>query len=124
VGKALNCGDIVVYESTVYPGFAEDECGPVLEKASSLSCGKDFTVGCSPERINPSDREHSYTKIKKVVSGQNAATLETVAQIYEHVVTAGVHSASSFKVAEAAKVIENTQRDLNIALMNELTLIF
>jgi len=124
VGKALKKGDIVVYESTVYPGVTEDECVPVLEKASGLSCGKDFTVGYSPERINPGDREHSFTKIKKVVSGQDPATLETVAQVYESVVTAGVHRASSIKVAEAAKVIENTQRDLNIALMNELALIF
>jgi UDP-N-acetyl-D-glucosamine/UDP-N-acetyl-D-galactosamine dehydrogenase len=124
VGKALKRGDIVVYESTVYPGVTEDECVPVLEKASGLSCGKDFTVGYSPERINPGDREHSFTKIKKVVSGQNPETLETVAQVYESVVTAGVHRASSIKVAEAAKVIENTQRDLNIALMNELALIF
>ena len=124
VGKALKKGDIVVYESTVYPGVTEDECVPVLEKASGLSCGKDFTVGYSPERINPGDREHSFTRIKKVVSGQDPATLETVAQVYESVVTAGVHRASSIKVAEAAKVIENTQRDLNIALMNELALIF
>jgi len=124
VGQALKKGDIVVYESTVYPGVTEDECVPVLEKASGLSCGKDFTVGYSPERINPGDREHSFTKIKKVVSGQDPATLEIVAQVYESVVTAGVHRASSIKVAEAAKVIENTQRDLNIALMNELALIF
>ena len=124
VGKALKKGDIVVYESTVYPGVTEDECVPVLEKASGLSCSKDFTVGYSPERINPGDREHSFTRIKKVVSGQDPATLETVAQVYESVVTAGVHRASSIKVAEAAKVIENTQRDLNIALMNELALIF
>jgi UDP-N-acetyl-D-galactosamine dehydrogenase len=124
VGKALKSGDIVVYESTVYPGVTENECVPVLEKASGLSCGIDFTVGYSPERINPGDREHSFTKIKKVVSGQDPATLETVAQVYESVVTAGVHRASSIKVAEAAKVIENTQRDLNIALMNELALIF
>jgi UDP-N-acetyl-D-galactosamine dehydrogenase len=124
VGKALKRGDIVVYESTVYPGVTEDECVPVLEKASGLSCGSDFTVGYSPERINPGDREHSFTKINKVVSGQDPTTLETVAQVYESVVTAGVHRASSIKVAEAAKVIENTQRDLNIALMNELALIF
>lgn len=124
VGKALKRGDIVVYESTVYPGVTEDECVPVLEKSSGLTCGSDFTVGYSPERINPGDREHSFTKIMKVVSGQDPATLETVAQVYESVVTAGVHRASSIKVAEAAKVIENTQRDLNIALMNELALIF
>ena len=124
VGKALKPGAIVVYESTVYPGATEEECIPVLEKVSGLSCGKDFTVGYSPERINPGDREHTFTTIRKVVSGQDAATLESVAQVYESVVTAGVHRASTIKVAEAAKVIENTQRDLNIALMNELALIF
>jgi UDP-N-acetyl-D-galactosamine dehydrogenase len=124
VGAALKKGDIVVYESTVYPGVTEDECVPVLERVSGLVCGVDFTVGYSPERINPGDKEHTFTKITKVVSGQDAATLETVAQVYESVVTAGVHRASSIKVAEAAKVIENTQRDLNIALMNELALIF
>lgn len=124
VGKALKKGDIVVYESTVYPGVTEDECVPILERVSGLTCGKDFTVGYSPERINPGDKEHTFTKIKKVVSGQDAATLEIVAQVYESVVTAGVHRAPSIKVAEAAKVIENTQRDLNIALMNELALIF
>lgn len=124
VGRALKKGDIVVYESTVYPGVTEDECVPVLERVSGLVCGADFTVGYSPERINPGDKEHTFTKIKKVVSGQDAATLETVAQVYESVVAAGVYRASSIKVAEAAKVIENTQRDLNIALMNELALIF
>lgn len=124
VGRALKKGDIVVYESTVYPGVTEEECVPVLEQASSLKCGADFTVGYSPERINPGDREHSFTKIKKVVSGQDSVTLEIVAGVYESVVTAGVHRATSIKVAEAAKVIENTQRDLNIALMNELALIF
>jgi UDP-N-acetyl-D-galactosamine dehydrogenase len=124
VGKALKKGDIVVYESTVYPGVTEDECVPVLERVSGLVCGKDFTVGYSPERINPGDKEHTFTKILKVVSGQDAATLEIVARVYESVVTAGVHRAASIKVAEAAKVIENTQRDLNIALMNELALIF
>lgn len=124
VGKALKPGDIVVYESTVYPGVTEDECVPILEKVSGLTCGKDFTVGYSPERINPGDKEHTFTKIKKVVSGQDDATLEIVAKVYESVVTAGVHRASSIRVAEAAKVIENTQRDLNIALMNELALIF
>lgn len=124
VGGALKPGDIVVYESTVYPGVTEDECVPILERVSGLCCGKDFTVGYSPERINPGDKEHTFTKIKKVVSGQDARTLEIVAQVYESVVTAGVHRASSIKVAEAAKVIENTQRDLNIALMNELALIF
>jgi UDP-N-acetyl-D-glucosamine/UDP-N-acetyl-D-galactosamine dehydrogenase len=124
VGRALKKGDIVVYESTVYPGVTEDECVPILERVSGLVCGPDFTVGYSPERINPGDREHTFTKIKKVVSGQDAKTLEIVAQVYESVVTAGVHRAPSIKVAEAAKVIENTQRDLNIALMNELALIF
>lgn len=124
VGKALKRGDIVVYESTVYPGVTEHECVPILERVSGLVCGQDFTVGYSPERINPGDKEHTFTKIKKVVSGQDAATLEIVANVYETVVTVGVHRASSIKVAEAAKVIENTQRDLNIALMNELALIF
>jgi len=124
VAKALKKGDIVVYESTVYPGVTEDECVPVLERVSGLVCGRDFTVGYSPERINPGDKEHTFTKIKKVVSGQDAETLEIVARVYESVVTAGVHRAASIKVAEAAKVIENTQRDLNIALMNELALIF
>lgn len=124
VGKALKKSDIVVYESTVYPGVTEDECVPVLERISGLKCGIDFTVGYSPERINPGDKEHTFTKIKKVVSGQDATTLEIVAQVYESVVTAGVHRAATIKVAEAAKVIENTQRDLNIALMNELAIIF
>uniref|UniRef100_C6DZU4 Nucleotide sugar dehydrogenase n=1 Tax=Geobacter sp. (strain M21) TaxID=443144 RepID=C6DZU4_GEOSM len=124
VGKALKKGDIVVYESTVYPGVTEDECVPILERVSGLKGGVDFKVGYSPERINPGDKEHTFTKIKKVVSGQDQETLETVAQVYGSVVTAGVFRASSIKVAEAAKVIENTQRDLNIALMNELALIF
>lgn len=124
VGRALKKGDIVVYESTVYPGVTEEECVPILEQFSGLKCGTDFKVGYSPERINPGDKEHTFTKIKKVVSGQDAETLEIVASVYESVVTAGVHRASSIKVAEAAKVIENTQRDLNIALMNELAIIF
>ncbi|WP_390959868.1 nucleotide sugar dehydrogenase [Pseudomonas moorei] len=124
VGKALKQGDIIVYESTVYPGVTEDICVPILERVSGLKCGIDFTVGYSPERINPGDKEHTFTKIKKVVSGQDAATLEIVADVYSTVVTAGVYKAASIKVAEAAKVIENTQRDLNIALMNELALIF
>ena len=124
VGKALKRGDIVVYESTVYPGVTEDECVPVLERVSGLCCGVDFKVGYSPERINPGDKEHTFTKIKKVVSGQDAESLEIIAQVYESVGTAGVHRAASIKVAEAAKVIENTQRDLNIALMNELAIIF
>lgn len=124
VGKALKKGDIVVFESTVYPGVTEDECAPVLERVSGLRCGIDFKLGYSPERINPGDREHTFSKIKKIVSGQDQEALETIAHVYESVVTAGVHRAQSIKVAEAAKVIENTQRDLNIALMNELALIF
>lgn len=124
VGKALKKGDVVVYESTVYPGATEEECIPVLEKHSGLKFGIDFTVGYSPERINPGDKEHTFTKIKKIVSGSDAATLGIVADVYGSVVTAGVHRASSIKVAEAAKVIENTQRDLNIALMNELSVVF
>jgi UDP-N-acetyl-D-galactosamine dehydrogenase len=124
VARALKKGDIVVYESTVYPGVTEDICVPILEKLSGLCCGEDFTVGYSPERINPGDKEHTFTKIKKVVSGQDAATLDIVAAVYASVVTAGVHKAASIKVAEAAKVIENTQRDLNIALMNELAILF
>lgn len=124
VGKALKKGDIVVYESTVYPGATKEDCLPVLEQESGLTCGSDFKIGYSPERINPGDKEHTFTKIKKVVSGQDAESLEIIAQTYERVVTAGVHRAPSIMVAEAAKVIENTQRDLNIALMNELALIF
>jgi UDP-N-acetyl-D-glucosamine/UDP-N-acetyl-D-galactosamine dehydrogenase len=124
VGKALKKGDIVVYESTVYPGATEEDCIPVLEQVSGLKFGVDFTVGYSPERINPGDREHTFTKIKKIVSGSDAKTLDIVADVYASVVTAGVHRASSLKVAEAAKVIENTQRDLNIALMNELSVVF
>ena len=124
VARALKQGDIVVYESTVYPGVTEEVCVPILERLSGLVCGRDFTVGYSPERINPGDKEHTFTKILKVVSGQDAATLGVVSAVYQSVVTAGVHRAASIKVAEAAKVIENTQRDLNIALMNELSLIF
>jgi UDP-N-acetyl-D-glucosamine/UDP-N-acetyl-D-galactosamine dehydrogenase len=124
VGQALRKGAVVVFESTVYPGVTEDICGPVLEKVSGLARGTDFKLGYSPERINPGDREHTLERIIKVVSGEDAETLERVAKVYESVVTAGVHRAPSIKVAEAAKVIENTQRDLNIALMNELSLIF
>jgi len=124
VGANLQKGTIVVYESTVYPGATEDDCVPVLEKASGLECGKDFFVGYSPERINPGDKVHTFTTITKVVSGQTPEVLDIVADVYASVVTAGVHKASSIKVAEAAKVIENTQRDVNIALMNELALIF
>ena len=124
VGRALRPGDIVVYESTVYPGATEEDCVPVLERTSGLTCGKDFTVGYSPERINPGDKAHRFETITKVVSGQDAQTLEEVARVYGSVVTAGIHKAPTIKVAEAAKVIENTQRDLNIALMNELSAIF
>jgi UDP-N-acetyl-D-glucosamine/UDP-N-acetyl-D-galactosamine dehydrogenase len=124
VGGALKRGDIVVFESTVYPGVTEEVCGPILAETSGLRCGVDFTLGYSPERINPGDLEHTFETIVKVVSGQDAATLAVVADVYGSVVTAGVHRASSIKVAEASKVIENIQRDLNIALMNELALIF
>ena len=124
VGVILKKGDIVVYESTVYPGATEEECVPILEQLSGLKAGIDFTVGYSPERINPGDREHRFTTITKVVSGQTPETLEIVAAVYGSVVKAGIHKAPTIKAAEAAKVIENTQRDLNIALMNELSLIF
>lgn len=124
VGEALKQGDIVVYESTVYPGATEEDCVPILEQASSLTAGRDFTVGYSPERINPGDKAHRFESIKKVVAGQDARTLEIVAAVYGSVVTAGLHKAPSIKVAEAAKVIENAQRDLNIAFMNELSAIF
>ncbi len=124
VGKALKSGDIVVYESTVYPGVTEEVCVPILENESGLECGKDFFVGYSPERINPGDKERSFTTILKIVSGQDQKTLDIIAQVYGSVVTAGIHKASSIKVAEAAKVIENSQRDLNIAFMNELAVIF
>jgi UDP-N-acetyl-D-galactosamine dehydrogenase len=124
VGKVLKRGDIVVYESTVYPGTIEEECLPVLEKMSGLAGGRDFTVGYSPERINPGDKEHRFETIVKVVSAQDARTLDIVADVYGSVVKAGIHRAPSIKVAEAAKVIENTQRDLNIAFMNELSAIF
>lgn len=124
IGQNLSKGSIVVYESTVYPGVTEDICVSILEKESGLRCGIDFKVGYSPERINPGDKIHTVDKIMKVVSGQDAETLDTVAKVYEMVVTAGVHRAENIKVAEAAKVIENTQRDLNIALMNELSIIF
>ena len=124
VGKALKPGDVVVYESTVYPGATEEECVPILERASGLKCGAGFKVGYSPERLNPGDEEHTFDRIVKVVSGQDDETLELVARMYGSVVKAGVHRVSSIKAAEAAKVIENVQRDLNIALMNELALIF
>ncbi len=124
VGKIIKKGDIVVYESTVYPGATEEDCIPVLESMSGLKAGDDFTVGYSPERINPGDKVHTFTTITKVVAGQDAETLDIVAKVYESVVTAGVYRAATIKVAESAKVIENTQRDLNISLMNELALIF
>jgi UDP-N-acetyl-D-glucosamine/UDP-N-acetyl-D-galactosamine dehydrogenase len=124
VGKILKKGDIVVYESTVYPGATEDECASVLQDESGLICGKDFFLGYSPERINPGDKKHTFKTIKKVVSAQDENTLDIVAEVYSSVVDAGVFKASSIKVAEAAKVIENTQRDLNIALMNELAILF
>jgi UDP-N-acetyl-D-galactosamine dehydrogenase len=124
VGKYMKRGVIVVYESTVYPGATEDVCIPILEKHSGLKWKQDFWVGYSPERINPGDKERTVTKIIKVVSGDTPATLDKVAEVYGSIITAGVYKASSIKVAEAAKVIENTQRDLNIALMNELAIIF
>jgi len=124
VGKVIKPGDIVVYESTVYPGAIEEECLPILEKRSGLTSGRDFTVGYSPERINPGDKEHRFESIIKVVSAQDKRTLDIVADVYGSVVKAGIHRAPSIKVAEAAKVIENTQRDLNIAFMNELSAIF
>jgi UDP-N-acetyl-D-galactosamine dehydrogenase len=124
IGANLSPGSIVVYESTVYPGATEEVCLPILEKISGMKAGVDFKIGYSPERINPGDKEHTLERIIKVVSAQDDASLEIVANTYELVVKAGIHRASSIKVAEAAKVIENTQRDLNIALMNELALIF
>ena len=124
VGQHIKRGAIVVYESTVYPGATEEVCIPLIEKHSGLTWKKDFFVGYSPERINPGDKERTVTKIVKVVSGDTPETLQTVAKVYGSIITAGVYQASSIKVAEAAKVIENTQRDLNIALMNELAIIF
>ena len=124
VGAHMRKGCIVVYESTVYPGLTEEICVPLLEEKSGLTCGRDFTVGYSPERINPGDKVHTLESIIKVVAGQDQPTADLLARFYASIVTAGVHRASSIKVAEAAKVIENTQRDLNIALMNELALIF
>jgi UDP-N-acetyl-D-glucosamine/UDP-N-acetyl-D-galactosamine dehydrogenase len=124
VGKALKKGDIVVFESTVYPGATEEDCVPVLEQVSGLLAGRDFTVGYSPERINPGDKAHRFETITKIVAGQDARTLDIIAAVYGSVVTAGLHRAPSIKVAEAAKVIENAQRDLNIAFMNELSAIF
>jgi len=125
IGMALKKGDYVVFESTVYPGCTEEDCLPVMEQVSGLSLKNgDFKLGYSPERINPGDKEHTITKIMKVVSGSDAEALDVIARTYEIIVTAGTHRASSIKVAEAAKIIENTQRDLNIALMNELSRIF
>lgn len=124
VGKVLKKGDYVVYESTVYPGCTEEDCIPVLEQHSGLKFNKDFKVGYSPERINPGDKEHTITKILKIVSGCDKESLENIAKVYEIIVEPGTHRASSIKVAEAAKIIENTQRDVNIALMNELSIIF
>lgn len=124
VGKNLSKGSIVVYESTVYPGVTEDICVPILEKESGLKCGFDFKIGYSPERINPGDKVHTVDKIVKVVSGMDEETLEKIAEVYSSVIEAGVYKVSSIKVAEAAKVIENSQRDINIAFVNELSIIF
>lgn len=124
LGRNLTKGSIVVFESTVYPGVTEDVCVPILEKESGLKCGVDFKIGYSPERINPGDKVHRLETITKIVSGMDAETLDTVAKVYELVVEAGVYRAESIKVAEAAKVIENSQRDINIAFMNELSIIF
>ena len=124
VGRNLTKGSIIVYESTVYPGVTEDVCIPILEKESGLTCGVDFKVGYSPERINPGDKVHRLETITKIVSGMDEETLDVVAKVYELVVEAGVYRAESIKVAEAAKVIENSQRDINIAFMNELSIIF
>ncbi|MEE1284478.1 MAG: nucleotide sugar dehydrogenase, partial [Acutalibacteraceae bacterium] len=121
LGRNLTKGSIVVFESTVYPGVTEDVCVPILEKESGLKCGVDFKIGYSPERINPGDKVHRLETIVKIVSGMDAETLDIVAKVYELVVEAGVHRAESIKVAEAAKVIENSQRDINIAFMNELS---
>jgi UDP-N-acetyl-D-glucosamine/UDP-N-acetyl-D-galactosamine dehydrogenase len=124
VGKAIKKGDYVVYESTVYPGCTEEDCLPILEQFSGLKAGVDFKYGYSPERINPGDKERTLTKILKIVSGNDATSLDEIAKIYGHIIEPGVFKAKSVKVAEAAKVIENTQRDINIALMNELAMIF
>ena len=124
LGRNLQRGSVVVFESTVYPGVTEETCVPILEKESGLKCGVDFKVGYSPERINPGDKQHRLENIKKIVSGMDAETLDCVAKVYELVVEAGVHRAESIQVAEAAKVIENSQRDINIAFMNELSIIF
>ena len=124
LGRNLTKGSVVVFESTVYPGVTEEVCVPILEKESGLVCGKDFKIGYSPERINPGDKVHRLETITKIVSGMDEETLDTVAKVYELVVEAGVYRAESIQVAEAAKVIENSQRDINIAFMNELSIIF
>ena len=124
VGKNLVKGSIVVFESTVYPGVREEICVPILEQESGLKCGVDFKVGYSPERINPGDKVHRLESITKIVSGMDSETLETIAKVYGMVVKAGIYRAESIKVAEAAQVIENSQRDINIAFMNELSIIF
>ena len=124
VGKALKKGDYVVFESTVYPGCTDDDCVPILEEESGLKLNQDFKVGYSPERINPGDKKHTLTKILKIVAGSDDESLDVIADVYSSIIKAGIHRASSIKVAEAAKIIENTQRDVNIALMNELSLIF
>ncbi len=124
VGNNLKPGDYVVFESTVYPGCTEEDCIPILEEKSGLTFNKDFKVGYSPERINPGDKKHTLTKIVKVVSGSDDESLEVISKVYESIIDAGIHKASSIKVAEAAKIIENTQRDINIAFMNELSMIF
>ena len=124
IGKNIRPGTIVVYESTVYPGVTEEECVPIIEKLSGLKCGVDWKIGYSPERVNPGDKEHTFLKVVKVVSGMDQETLDTVAAVYGRICVAGIHQGPNIKTAEAAKVIENVQRDLNIALMNELSLIF
>ena len=124
LGRVVGKGDIVVYESTVYPGATEEICAPILERESGLVCGRDFQLGYSPERINPGDRQHTFTNITKIVSARDRDTLDIIRRVYESVVTAGVYEASSIKVAEATKVVENIQRDVNIALMNQFALIF
>jgi UDP-N-acetyl-D-galactosamine dehydrogenase len=124
VGRNLTKGSIVVYESTVYPGVTEDICIPILEKESGLKCGVDFKVGYSPERINPGDKVHRLENITKIVSGIDDESLEEIAKVYELVIKVGVHRAGSIRVAEAAKVVENSQRDINIAFMNELAMVF
>ena len=124
LGQNLTKGSVVVFESTVYPGVTEDICVPILEKESGLKCGVDFKVGYSPERINPGDKVHRLENIKKIVSGMDAESLDEIAKVYELVIEVGVHRAGSIKVAEAAKVVENSQRDVNIAFINELAMAF